>query len=180
MALSYAKVNFEPREVELKNKPLELIKISSKATVPVLILEDGQVLEESLDIIKWALKRSDPDGWMVKKLETQANVLIRINDTQFKPLLDYYKYPQKSEKKDPLYYRELAKTYLKQLNDLLRDHQYLLGDHLNFADVAIFPFIRQFYMVDVQWFEESDYKALNIWLHNFLNSELFLHVMAKP
>ena len=179
MALSYAKISLEQREVDLKNKPLELINASPKATVPVLILEDGAVLDESMAIIKWALRQSDPEGWWTTEWETKGDELIYFNDKHFKPLLDNYKYPQKSEKKDPLYYREQATIYLTQLDLLLRQHQYLLADHMSFADVAIFPFIRQFYMVDEHWFEASAYNVLKTWLNDFLKSELFLRVMAK-
>lgn len=179
MALSYAKINVVQREVDLKNKPLDLMLASAKATVPVLILEDGRVLDESIDIIKWALKQSDPDGWLRPELEAKCDELIRLNDKSFKPILDNYKYPQSSEKNDATYYREQAKIYLGQLNSLLMQHRYLLADHITYADVALFPFLRQFYLVDRQWFEESDYKFLQIWLDSFLNSELFMLVMAK-
>ena len=179
MALTYAQIDFEQHEVELKNKPLELIKISPKATVPVLILENGDVLDESLDIMKWALKQKDPDKWTSNELEIQGDELIHLNDTYFKPILDNYKYPQKSEQKDPAYYREQAKSYLESLNSRLQEHRYLVADHITLTDIAIFPFIRQFYMVDEQWFGESDYTLLKVWLDYFLKSELFLRVMIK-
>ena len=179
MALSYAGMSIEQHEVDLKNKPMELIKISPKGTVPVLVLENGQVIDQSLDIIKWALEQSDPCGWMTKDLEKQCDELIHFNDHDFKPILDNYKYPQKADIPDPGYYREQAKSYFEQLNTLLRQHKYLLADHITFADVAIFPFIRQFYKVDEPWFEESEYAFLITWLNHFLNSELFLRVMSK-
>ena len=179
MALAYAKISVEQREVDLKNKPPGLILASAKATVPVLILENGHVLEESMDIMKWALEQSDPDGWLQADLKITCDELIHLNDTSFKPILDNYKYPQKSEKQDPVYYREKAKHYFGQLNSLLMQHRYLLADHITLADVAIFPFIRQFYLVDPRWFEESDYKFLQAWLDFFLNSTLFIQVMEK-
>lgn len=179
MALSYAGICIEQHEVDLKNKPIELIKISPKGTVPVLVLENGQIIDQSVDIIKWALEQSDPDGWVTKELEKKCDELIHINDHHFKPILDNYKYSQKSEKQDPIYYREQAKNYLDQLNALLMQHKYLLADHITFADIAIFPFIRQFYMVDERWFIESDYTYLKTWLSYLLNSELFLRVMAS-
>jgi glutathione S-transferase len=179
MALSYAGISTEQHEVDLKNKPIELIKISPKATVPVLVLENGQIIDQSLDIIKWALSLSDPEGWMKKELEEKSDALIHFNDHDFKPILDNYKYPQKTDRPDPVYYREQAKHYLEQLNTVLMQHKYLLADHITFADIAIFPFIRQFYKVDERWFLESDYKFLIRWLNNFLNSALFLGVMTK-
>lgn len=179
MALEYAKINVHQYEVDLKNKPQAMINASSKATVPVLVFEDGSVIDESMDIMLWALTQSDPDGWCNQKHNSQYHDLIQANDVQFKPILDNYKYPQKSEKKDPNYYRDEATAYLHQLNALLTKNTYLLSEHISLADVAIFPFIRQFYMVDQQWFEHSEYKHLNAWLSSFLNSELFLSVMKK-
>ncbi len=179
MALSYAKISYLQQEVDLQNKPLDLLKASPKGTVPVLILENGHVLDESMAIIRWALEQSDIDGWLNPELERVCDELIQINDNHFKPILDNYKYPQNSEKKDPVYYREQAKPYLKKLNGLLMSHKFLFADQFSLADVAIFPFIRQFYMVDKLWFVESEYKVLKTWLDYFLTSELFLRVMTK-
>lgn len=179
MALSYAGISTEQQEVALKDKPLELIKISPKATVPVLVLENGLVIDESRDIIKWALEQSDPDGWMNKTLENGCDKLIDINDYDFKIILDNYKYPQRAEISEPAYYREQARSYLDMLNELLKQHQFLQANHITYADVAIFPFIRQFYRVDEQWFAKTEYNALKTWLHYFLNSECFLNVMNK-
>ncbi|WP_082650803.1 glutathione S-transferase [Legionella steigerwaltii] len=179
MALAYSKIKVEQREVELKNKPQEMLLASPKGTVPVLILEDGRVIDESIDIMIWALTQSDPDGWLCSKLKEQCNELIHLNDKKFKPILDNYKYPQRTEKKDPLYYREEAGDYLDKLNSLLTKQRFLLADRITLADVALFPFIRQFYMVDPQWFEHSGYPYLHAWLQLFLHSELFLTVMKK-
>ena len=179
MALEYSKVGIYQCEVDLNNKPQEMIKASAKATVPVLILDNGHVIDESIDIIIWALKQSDPEGWLRAELKSECDNLIYLNDVKFKPILDKYKYSQNSEKKDLEYYRDNAKAYLHQLNELLMQSRYLLADHISFADVAIFPFIRQFYMVDQKWFEQSNYKHLQSWLDFFLNSELFLLAMKK-
>lgn len=135
LALAYAKVDIHQEEVDLKNKPLEMIKASAKATVPVLILEDGCVIDESIDIIMWALTQSDPDGWLSTELKGTCDDLINSNDTQFKPILDGYKYSQCSEKKNSEYYREKANTFFNQLNTLLMKNHYLLADHINFADI---------------------------------------------
>lgn len=175
MALAYAGILTDQREVNLKNKPLELIKASPKATVPVLILDNGRVIDQSIDIMRWALEQSDPDGWVRPDCEE----LVYLNDMRFKPILDNYKYPQNSDKKEPIYYRDKAKIYLNQLNSLLMLNRYLLADHITLADVAIFPFIRQFFIVDQLWFKQSGYNYLNIWLDALLNSELFLLVMKK-
>jgi glutathione S-transferase len=179
MALAYAGIQTDQREVDLKNKPLDLIAVSPKATVPVLLLENGRVIDESLDIMIWALEQSDSDGWLRPELKTKCCELIQFNDTRFKPILDNYKYPQRSEQKEPFYHRNQAGFYLQQLNSLLMKSRYLLADHMTFADIAIFPFIRQFFLVDPQWFEQSEYQFLKIWLATLLNSELFLSVMKK-
>lgn len=179
MALSYANIQTEEREVDLKNKPIELIRLSPKATVPVLVLDNGIIIEQSLDIIKWALKQSDPDRWLLKGLERESDELINFNDYQFKPILDNYKYHHRAEIQNPLYYREKAEEYLFKLNSLLAKHQYLLANQITLTDIALFPFIRQFYMVDEKWFMGSDYPFLINWLNHFLESELFLRVMMK-
>jgi glutathione S-transferase len=179
IALSYANIHTEEREVDLKNKPDEFMKLSPKATVPLLVLGNGQIIDQSLDIIKWALGHSDPEQWLPKELEKEGDELIHFNDYQFKPILDNYKYYQRAERQDPLYYRAQAEKYLQQLNLLLKQHQYLLANHITFADIAIFPFIRQFYMVDEKWFMESEYPLLINWLNYFLRSALFLRVMVK-
>lgn len=180
MALVYSKIKIDQQEVDLKNKPREMLDASAKGTVPVLIVDEGLVIDESLDIMLWALNQSDPDGWLNPELKNETGQLIQINDANFKLVLDNYKYPQKSKEKDPLYYRDKAEMYLEQLDSLLKNKHYLLSDHVSFVDIAIFPFIRQFCMVDKVWFAQSKYQHLQVWLDSFLNSDLFLTVMRKP
>ena len=178
MTLSYAGIKVDPHEVDLKNKPQELLQASAKGTVPVLVLENGQVIDQSIAIMHWALSQTDPDGWLVEGLQNQQDTLIQTNDFEFKPLLDQYKYTQPLEPgTNP--YRDKATAFLNQLNALLINHRFLLADQITLADVAIFPFIRQFYKVDEQWFTERDHQSLQRWLHYFLNSELFLGIMYK-
>lgn len=171
MALAYAKIDTYQVEVDLKNKPIEMVNASAKATVPVLILENETVIDQSLDIMRWALEQSDPDGW----LTTNGDNLIHYNDTQFKPMLDGYKYAQHNSDA----YRDKAHDYLQQLNTLLSQNHYFLNDKISIADVAIFPFIRQFYMVDQNWFNQRQYSYLQAWLEWFLKYDVFLHVMKK-
>ena len=179
MALRYAGVTVHLREVVLKQKPKALLDISPKGTVPVLQLENGQVIDESLDIMLWALACSDPDKWLSEKYRSEMKPLIDKNDQHFKPILDHYKYPQQSEKQDPLYYRDQALPFLQGLDDALVQHDWLMGEHMGLADVALFPFLRQFAMVDSNWFWQSSFVNLQIWLKRFLESELFLSVMVK-
>lgn len=176
MALYYSKIKIHQYEVDLKNKPLDMLKASPKGTVPVLIVKNDEVIDESMDIIFWALNQSDPDNWLNPMLKDKQELLIDANDFQFKPILDKYKYSQN----DRDYYKDEAKVYLNQLNTLLMNHRYLLADQISLVDIAVFPFIRQFCMVDPQWFAHSEYKNLHEWLHFFLNSKLFLQIMKKP
>ena len=182
MALRYANIEYEIREISFRDKPQSLRRISPKATVPVLLLPDGQVIDQSLDIMNWALQQSDPDGWLLSEAEGKHQImrLIEVNDRPFKILLDQYKYPDRHP--DLVRAEVLAKaitTHIKPLDEILQKSTHLLGEHLGLADVAIFPFIRQFSMVDPTWFESSPYEHLRHWLKRFLASELFNAVMAK-
>lgn len=179
MALLYAQIELTKIEVDLKNKPMDMLQASPKGTVPVLVLDDGVVIDESLDIMLWALKQSDPDNWLCPEFTEQCVALIQDNDDSFKPILDQYKYPERSEKKDRTCYRNSAKIYLGNLETLLTENPYLLSDHLSLADVALMPFIRQFYMVDMDWFKQSEFQHLLNWLCSMINSNLFQAVMAK-
>ena len=179
MALKYAGIEVGIREVKLSNKPKELIVASEKATVPVLVTDSGKVIDESLEIMLWALEQSDCDNWLKPDSQQPIFNLIQHNDFEFKPILDGYKYPQKSEVGDPLFYRTQALVFLEELNAKLLDSQFLFSDSPCLADIAIFPFIRQFYMVDKEWFMQSKFNWLIDWLEYFLQSPLFLSVMKK-
>ena len=177
MTLAYAHIPVTQYEVDLKNKPIEVLQHSPKGTVPVLVLPNNLVIDQSIDIIMWALKQSDPEGWLNPKLQATSDELISQTDTQFKPILDSYNYSQDPEVASN--YREQAHRYLQELDSLLASRPYLLSEHISLADVALFPFIRQFGMVDQAWFAQSEYTHLHTWLHSFLDSELFLRVMQK-
>lgn len=179
MALSYAGISVGIREVKLSNKPMELINASKKATVPVLVLDSGEIIEESIDIMHWALAQSDPEHWLRADLQEKVDDLIYKNDHEFKPLLDSYKYPQSAPVNDPVLYRQQALSFLSALNALLSTSSYFLSDKPSMADVAIFPFVRQFCMVDKDWFMQSSLDKLIAWLTFFLDSPLFMRVMKK-
>lgn len=179
MALWYAGIGVRIREITLKQKPQAMLDASPKGTVPVLVLEDGTVIDESIDIMRWSLLHADPQNWCDSNYQIQSDRFILVNDNEFKPLLDNYKYPQSSEKQDPIYYRNQIKPYLQTLNQQLSDYQFLFGDKINIADVALFPFIRQFAMVDKTWFDQAPYPHLQQWLQAFINSDLFQSVMQK-
>lgn len=173
MAISGEKCGL--REVVLRNKPAEMIEASPKGTVPVLVLPDGKVLEESLDIMRWALSRNDPEHW----LQGDDPALIQENDGNFKANLDRYKYPNRYDLTDSLPYREAGVEFLRKLDDRLAHGEYLSGSTRSLADMAIFPFVRQFAEVDRQWFDSEAPERVRAWLDILINADLFLSIMAK-
>ena len=177
MALFYAGVAVEIREVDLKAKPAHLLEISPKGTVPVLELINGDVLEESLRIMHWALAQADPEHWLITSDE--VDVLIKWNDGEFKYYLDRYKYADRYPEFTQDYYRNQASGFLRELNERLTRNRYLCGQQLSIADVAIFPFIRQFASVDMAWWQHAPFQAVNNWLQGFVESELFALVMRQ-
>jgi len=182
MALLYAGVTFELREVILKNKPVEMLAISPKGTVPVLQLDDGSVIDESLDIMRRGLEQADVDGWLKPESDTIADMLalIRINDNEFKHHLDRYKYPDRfGPESDPLHHRQKAAAFLTILECALNKHAFLFGDQISMADIAIFPFVRQFAHTDRDWFSDQPWVALQRWLKLLISSDLFKQAMAK-
>ena len=182
MTIANSRLTVELREIELKNKPSSLIDLSAKATVPVLLTTDSKIIDESLDIMYWALSISDPDGWLKNLSIAQkalSNQLIDNNDSEFKYWLDRYKYADRYPEHSQQIYRQQAEKSLFMLENQLSDNTYLLGSELSLADIAIFPFIRQFYFVDSAWFEQADYPKLNTWLQKLLGSPLFELIMHE-
>lgn len=179
MAIAVSEQQAEHREVDLKRKPQELIQISPKATVPVLQLPGGQVLEESLDIMHWALAINDPNRWLASSDNPLSAELIQRNDNDFKQHLDHYKYADRFPAYSLADYRERACIFPTELDALLRDNAYVVSDQPSLADIAIFPFIRQFAFVDKNWFDNMPWNHLQHWLDYFLGSELFQTVMQK-
>ena len=179
MTLRYAALEYEHREVLLKNKPDAMRKASPKATVPTMVLPDGRVLDESIDIISWALQINDPQHWLPSPTDTAAQALMHENDFVFKQHLDHYKYADRFPQHSAAHYREQACEFLNKLESQLRANDYLTSPQLNMTDVAIFPFIRQFAFVDKAWFDQAPYPSLQSWLQRQLDSELFQQVMDK-
>lgn len=166
LALYSAKISHEHREVDLKNKPAEMLVISPKGTVPVLQLEDRTVIEESLDIMKWALNTP-----------SENSELITENDTTFKQALDRYKYPGRYPETREMNHREQCEQFLRKLEEQL--NPFLTGKEPALTDMALFPFVRQFAMVNPEWFHEQPYPHLKIWLNFFISSNLFQQVMQN-
>jgi glutathione S-transferase len=179
LAIATAGVTVTEHEVSLRDKPAQMLAISPKGTVPVLHLADGSVIEESIDIMRWALAQHDPDGWLEVNAD-EAATLIRTNDAEFKHALDRYKYPNRYPERSATEYRGEGERFLAQLETRLSNQPFLSGSQIRWVDAAIFPFIRQFAAVDPAWFSTAPYPHLRRWLDGWLVSPLFLKVMAKP
>ena len=181
LAINISNIKVELREVKLADKPDELLVCSPKGTVPVLQLADGRAIDESRDIMMWALKKHDPQNWLpngtFEKEETKK--LIEFNDNDFKQHLDHYKYADRFPEKTMEFYRQTGEIFLEQLENKLNNTKFLIGDAVSLADMAIFPFIRQFAYVDKDWFDQSKYKKLQGWLNYLLATPLFKMIMIK-
>ncbi len=178
MALYQAGVQCEMVEVELKSKPAAMLALSPKGSVPVLQLLSGEVIDESLDIMRWALQQNDSAHWLPSSwVFTQA--LIDENDGEFKLNLDRYKYPQRYPGGNSLVARDKGLIFLHQLNTLLKGNAYLLGQQVSFVDIAIFPFVRQFANTNADWFADQSLPSLQRWLKTLLDSDLFKAIMEK-
>ncbi len=180
LALVYAEQKVVLREVVLRNKPDTMLAISPKGTVPVLQLSDGRVLDESRDIIMWALQKNDPHHLLAVEEGLNAmQSLIDENDDHFKHWLDRYKYSERYPEQNREYYRQQAEVFLEKLDQCLNKNVYLFGQQPSLADISIMPFVRQFAHVDKQWFDDTGYSALKTWLQGWLEAPIFLKVMQK-
>ena len=180
-AIRSSKIIVEVREIKLQEKPSEFLKSSPKGTVPVLITNSGEVLEESLDIIYWALNKNDPHKWLAKgKLEIQDIIkLLDDLENKFKPNLDKYKYPSRFSGVDKYLHRDKNLCFLKKLNSYLENNKSLNCEHLSLLDYAIFPFVRQFRNVDPDWFDKLNFIFLNKWINQIIDSKDFSSIMKK-
>lgn len=179
LGLLFAQLPVELREIVLKNKPPQMLAISPKGTVPVLQLTNGTVIEESRDIMIWALAQNDPQGLLDTVVLSQANALIAQNDNEFKHWLDRYKYADRHPEMTQTEYRQRGEVFLQTLEALLTKNRYLLGDSVTIADIGIMPFVRQFAHVDRDTFYSLPYPKLQHWLQNWLDHPLFLQAMVK-
>ena len=177
LALAYSGIDYEHREILLKNRPDELYALSPKGTVPVLQLNDGTVIDESIDVMKWALAQSDPEYWYTENIELQ-NSLIDQNDGDYKKWLDKYKYHVRFKDGSYEEYQYAVGEILKAYESILYKSSYLCGDKVTLADMALFPFIRQGAHVDLDWFN-AQFPKLSTWLKIFKESELFEAIMKK-
>jgi glutathione S-transferase len=180
LAIKVSGVRVALREVVLRNKPEALLQASAKATVPVLQLPGGRVLEQSLEIMRWALEQHDPQRWLCLQDQADALALIALNDGPFKQALDRYKYASRHAERPMHAWRdEAVELMLAPLNARLAERLFLLRDTPTLADMAIVPFIRQFAAVDPGWFDTAPLEPLRAWTNRIVSSQLFDSVMSR-
>ena len=186
LAFLSAEIEIRLREIELKNKPHDMLLASPKGTVPVLVkLEENTptlVIDESLDIMHWALNQNDPQDLLRKgdgKSVINMDGLIAENDAEFKSWLDKYKYYDRFPEQSQQYYQQQGEVFLEKLEALLEKHEFLYFDTPCLADIAIFPFVRQFSMVEKSWMSTDEFPMLKNWLAYWQNSVEFSKAMVK-
>ena len=178
MVLLHSKIQCEIREIKLSNKPKEMLAISPKGTVPVLILENGDILDESLDVMLWAIEQGNLRN-LFNPGKKEILDLIKINDGEFKDAIDRYKYSSLYPEKPMIEYRKMGELFLKKIESCLEKNKFIFGKNISLADLAIFPFIRQFCRVDIDWFNSSLFKKIKEWTLFFEGSENFIDIMRK-
>ncbi len=178
MVLLHSKIQCEIREIKLSNKPKEMLTISPKGTVPVLILENGDILDESLDVMLWAIEQGNLRN-LFNSGKKEILDLIKINDGEFKDAIDRYKYSSLYPEKPMIEYRKMGELFLEKIESYLEKNKFIFGKNISLADLAIFPFIRQFCRVDIDWFNSSLFKKIKEWTLFFEGSENFIDIMRK-
>jgi glutathione S-transferase len=185
MAMFDAGIDFEVREISLRNKPSSMLNLSPKGTVPVLLLPDGRVLEQSLDIMLWAYQMNAVPHRVLwnqdhSAVDVTMETWFKLNDNVFKKLLDAYKYPERypAQSQEETLLKALDQ-YLDPIEKTLLDSSYILGDHLSMVDIALFPFVRQFMRTNEEKFMELNLQSINRWIKLFQSSEIFNLSMVK-
>jgi len=177
LAMYYSKINYEHREISLKNRPIELYNISSKGTVPVLELQTGKVIDESFEIMKWAISLNDPKKWFYNSKEKQLEAIF-VNDFHFKKWLDKYKYHVRYPDYEKSFYRSKCEKILDKYEKILMSSDNLFGNQISLGDIALLPFIRQFANVDINRFNEI-FVNLSKWLEKLVQLDIFNNMMKK-
>ncbi len=180
IALSQQKVLL--REIVTKDKPSELLASSPKGTVPVLVLPDGQIIEQSLDVMNWALQQNDPQDLLRSSnptLSQQVHQLIKTNDEDFIGHLEKYRASVRYRNIDVEQRRQACEAFISQLEALLTDQPYFFGETPSLADFAVMPFVSQFVRVEKKWFVQSEYQNVGRWLRAHLESKLYTQVMKQ-
>lgn len=169
-------------DIVLSNKPDEMLKVSPKGTVPVLVTTDNQVIDESLAIMQWAFLQTDPEGYTNKAVPNALDemlAVIAIFDNEFKGHLERYRCSKRYHEPSLPEDRQQCERYLADLESRLSLHQYLMSDKPSLTDLALMPFMRQFAQVERQWYLQSPYPKLRQWLNHFLQSRMFSKVMVQ-
>jgi len=184
IAIFKAKQTVLLRDLVLSNKPPEMIAVSPKGTVPVIVLpnENNRVIEESLDVMLWALNETDPDNLLLSRDEsalTEMLALIHIFDHQFKTAIETYKCAKRYKETNVVECRQACETFIQTLEQRLMGSAFLMGPKESLADIALLPFIRQFARIERQWYLQSPYPKVRQWLNSYLQSPMFTKVMAK-
>ncbi|MCW8833446.1 MAG: glutathione S-transferase [Colwellia sp.] len=182
IAIYYSQQPIILRDVVLNNKPEAMLKASPKGTVPVLVLSEQKVIEESLEVMLWALGSNDPDNFLQSHNDealTQMLTVIARFDHDFKACLEAYKCAKRYHEGDLIQHRQACEVHIQDLEQRLTQHQFLMSSTPSLMDIALLPFIRQFARVERQWYLQSPYPRLRKWLNNYLQSPMFTKVMAK-
>lgn len=179
LAIYKSKQAVELRDVVLSNKPAEMIIASPKATVPILVLTNSKVIDESLDVMLWALGESDPENLLHAANTDRVLNLVDLFDSEFKPRLEAYKCAKRYHESNVQECRQACELYIQNLEQRLMSHHYLIDENESMADIAILPFIRQFAKVERQWYLQSPYPKVRDWLNQYLQSAMFNKVMTK-
>jgi len=188
LAIYRSKQPIELRDIVLKNKPPEMLVASPKGTVPILVLASSKVIDESLEVMLWALNESDPDNLLrksaspvpdTKQLLPDMLQLINQFDVEFKTCLEQYKCAKRYHESNLNECRQACEVYIRNLEQRLTEHAFIMDEHESLADIALLPFIRQFARIERQWYLQSDYVHVKQWLNRYLQSPLFTKVMAK-
>ena len=180
MVLLSCGIDFDIFEISLKDKPKQMIEISPKGTVPVFVYKD-LVLDESIDIMNWATEQKNNTSIKINPNDLAIiKTLIKSNDGEFKNKLDLYKYTSNKEVSLKIKYRKECEVYIRNIDERLETQQYLLSNKFGYLDMAIFPFVRQFFNVDLKWFEQASYNNLKNWVEKISFSDLFIQIMKKP
>lgn len=182
MGIALSKQQVLLREIVTKDKPSELLASSPKGTVPVLVLSDGNVIEQSLEVMMWALHRNDPQDLLRlsnPSLSKQIHQLIQQNDNEFIGHLEKYRASVRYRNDDIEQRRNLCEAFISELEAKLARHDYLFGDSPSLADFAVMPFVSQFVRVEKKWFVQSEYQNVGRWLRSHLESKLYTQVMKQ-
>lgn len=180
MGIYLAGIQVEQREIVFWDKPQEMLLASPKGTVPVLLTNSGQVIDESRDILNWALSTAGLEQrYCPAEYVGEINQWIDRNDNEFKHWLDRFKYADRYPEESITYYRQAGEAFLSLLEQALHGQFYLVNDDLTAADIAVFPFVRQFINVDKVWWESAGYPNIKSWFSNIVSSEFFMQIMKN-